>query len=97
MAENLTVRELMYRAPGHHQHIIGTAEMVADAMQERVAAGACDGFIMMIDMLPEGLHDIVEMLVPELQRRNMFHEDYEHATLRENLGSPAPQPVPARK
>jgi hypothetical protein len=51
---------------------------------------------MMIDMLPEGLHDIVEMLVPELQRRGMFHEDYEHATLRENLGLPAPLPVPAR-
>nr|WP_327530781.1 NtaA/DmoA family FMN-dependent monooxygenase [uncultured Mycolicibacterium sp.] len=97
IAENLTVRELMYRAPGHHQHIIGTAETVADAMQERVSAGACDGFIMMIDMLPEGLHDIVEMLVPELQRRGMFHEDYEHATLRGNLGLSAPQPVPAMK
>jgi alkanesulfonate monooxygenase SsuD/methylene tetrahydromethanopterin reductase-like flavin-dependent oxidoreductase (luciferase family) len=93
--EHLTVRELMYRAPGAHQHIVGPAEMVADAMQERLGAGACDGFTMMVDVLPEGLHDIVEMLVPELQRRGLFHADYEHSTLRENLGLPAPRPVPA--
>jgi FMN-dependent oxidoreductase (nitrilotriacetate monooxygenase family) len=93
--ENLTVRELMYRAPGAHQHIVGTAEMVADAMQERLGARACDGFTMMVDVLPEGLHDIVEMLVPELQRRGLFHTDYEYSTLRENLGLAAPQPVPA--
>jgi FMN-dependent oxidoreductase (nitrilotriacetate monooxygenase family) len=93
--ENLTVRELMYRAPGAHQHVIGTAETVADAMEERLAAEACDGFTMMIDVLPDGLRDIVDMLVPELQRRGLFHTDYEHSTLRGNLGLAAPQPVPA--
>jgi hypothetical protein len=35
------------------------------------------------------------MLVPELQRRGLFHTDYEHSTLRGNLGLAAPQPVPA--
>jgi FMN-dependent oxidoreductase (nitrilotriacetate monooxygenase family) len=93
--ESLTVRELMYRAPGPHQHIVGTAEMVADAMQERLNAKACDGFTMMVDVLPEGLNDIVELLVPELQRRRLFHADYEHGTLRGNLGLTAPRPVPA--
>jgi FMN-dependent oxidoreductase (nitrilotriacetate monooxygenase family) len=95
--EKLTVRELMYRAPGAHQHIIGTAETVADAMQERLAAEACDGFTMMIDVLPDGLHDIVDLLVPELQRRGMFHQDYEHQTLRDNLGLAAPRPVPTKE
>jgi alkanesulfonate monooxygenase SsuD/methylene tetrahydromethanopterin reductase-like flavin-dependent oxidoreductase (luciferase family) len=52
LKENLTVRELMYRAPGPHQHVVGTAEMVADFMQERLDAGAGDGFTMMVDMLP---------------------------------------------
>jgi hypothetical protein len=29
--------------------------------------------------------------VPELQRRGLFHEDYEHGTLRASLGLGAPQ------
>jgi N-acetyl-S-(2-succino)cysteine monooxygenase len=28
--------------------------------------------------------------VPELQRRGLFHDDYEGTTLRENLGLPKP-------
>jgi FMN-dependent oxidoreductase (nitrilotriacetate monooxygenase family) len=96
LKENLTVRELMYRAPGPHQHVVGTAEMVADFMQERLDAGAGDGFTMMVDMLPEGMHDIGEMLVPELQRRGLFHTDYESSTLRGNLGLTAPRAVPGR-
>jgi FMN-dependent oxidoreductase (nitrilotriacetate monooxygenase family) len=86
VAENLTVRELLTRAPSSHHHIVGTAAMVADAMEERLAAGAADGFTMMVDMLPEGVDDIVNYLVPELQRRGMFHKEYEHAYLRDSLG-----------
>jgi hypothetical protein len=37
-------------------------------------------------MLPSGLADIRDLLVPELQRRGLFHDEYEHATLRANLG-----------
>jgi hypothetical protein len=37
-------------------------------------------------VLPSGLYDIRDMLVPELQRRALFHNEYEHPTLRENLG-----------
>jgi hypothetical protein len=32
------------------------------------------------------MHGLVDMLVPELQRRGMFHHDYEHSLLFENLG-----------
>jgi len=84
--ENLTVRELSLRYGGGHQEVIGTPEQIADRMQEWMRAGAADGFTMMIDMLPSGLHDAVDQLVPELQRRGLFHRDYEHAMLGENLG-----------
>jgi hypothetical protein len=47
----------------------------------------------MIDVLPSGVHDAVTMLVPELQRRGLFHEDYEGSTLRANLGLQAPAHV----
>ncbi len=85
-AENLTVREVLSRAPSSHHHIVGTAAMVADAMEERLAAQAADGFTMMVDMLPEGVNDIVNLLVPELQRRGLFHKEYSHQYLRDALG-----------
>ncbi len=82
-SEKLTVRELLTRAPSSHHHIVGTAAMVADAMEERLEAKAADGFTMMVDMLPEGVDDIVNLLVPELQRRGLFHKEYQHQYLRE--------------
>ena len=86
VSENLTVRELLTRAPSAHHHIVGTAADVADAMEERLAAQAADGFTMMVDMLPEGVDDIVNLLVPELQRRGLFHTEYSHRYLRDMLG-----------
>ena len=89
--EKLTVRELSLRYGGGHQEVVGTAEQVANVIQERLQAGAADGFTLMIDMLPSGLHDVVDMLVPELQKRGMFHREYEHQTLRATLGLAAPR------
>jgi FMN-dependent oxidoreductase (nitrilotriacetate monooxygenase family) len=85
-AENLTVRELSLRYGGGHQEVVGTPEQVADIMQDWMQSGAADGFTLMIDMLPSGLEQVVEMLVPELQKRGMYHREYEHDTLAANLG-----------
>jgi FMN-dependent oxidoreductase (nitrilotriacetate monooxygenase family) len=84
--ENLSVRDLSLRYGGGHQEVIGTPEQVADLMQTWMQAGAADGFTLMIDMLPSGMTDVVDMLVPELQRRGLFHQDYEHELLKDNLG-----------
>ena len=86
VSENLTVREVLTRAPSAHHHIVGTAATVADAMEERLEAKAADGFTMMVDILPEGVDDIVNLLVPELQRRGLFHTEYSHRYLRDMLG-----------
>ena len=37
-------------------------------------------------VLPPGLDDFVELVVPELQRRGLFRTEYEGTTLRENSG-----------
>ena len=92
--KNLTVRELLSQASSVHHHVVGTAVEVADQMQERLDADVCDGFVIMVDVLPDGLRDVVELLVPELQRRGLFHAEYEGGTLRANLGLAAPQPIP---
>jgi FMN-dependent oxidoreductase (nitrilotriacetate monooxygenase family) len=93
--ENLTVRELSLRYGGGHQEFIGTAEQVADQMQSWMQAGAADGFTLMVDMLPTGMEQIVDMLVPELQRRGLFHREYEHEMLGQNLGIDATRLVEA--
>ncbi len=37
-----------------------------------------------------GLEDIVDQLIPELQRRGLFRKECESTTLRGNLGIPVP-------
>jgi alkanesulfonate monooxygenase len=45
-----------------------------------------DGFNIMFPFLPEGLNDFVDKVIPELQQRGIFRQEYEGKTLRENLG-----------
>ena len=51
---------------------------------------AADGFNYVPAALPGGIHDFVDLVVPELQRRGLFRTEYEGTTLRENLGLPRP-------
>jgi FMN-dependent oxidoreductase (nitrilotriacetate monooxygenase family) len=90
VSEDLTVRELLVRYGGGHHQVVGTPEKIADIMETWLDAGAADGFNIMVDELPSGFERIRDLLVPELQRRGMFHEDYEGTTLRESLGLPYP-------
>jgi len=87
--EDLTVRDLIARYGGGQHLVVGTPEQVADVMRQWLDAGAADGFNLMVDMLPSGLADIRDMLIPELQQRGLFHEDYRDVTFRESLGLPA--------
>ena len=41
--------------------------------------------------MPGAYEDFARLLVPELQRRGLFHQDYAGPTLRENLGLPSPR------
>ena len=91
--ENLTVRQLVLRfgvARGHLQ-LIGSPTRVADVIEEWFTQGGADGFNIVPPLLPGGFEDFVELVVPELQRRGLFHRDYEGASYRENLGLPRPQ------
>jgi hypothetical protein len=46
--------------------------------------------MMIFPTLPDGLQDFVTQAVPELQRRGLFRQDYEGATLRDHLGLSRP-------
>ena len=68
---------------------VGTPSEVADGLQEWFEE-ACDGFVVAATHIPGAYEDFVRLVVPELQRRGIFHRDYAGATLRENLGLPFP-------
>ena len=59
---------------------------VADMMEEWYRSGACDGFMLVVPVMPRGLSDFVELLVPELQRRGLLPPEYRGPTLRDNMG-----------
>lgn len=86
--ENLTLRELAAVAAGSRGHrvIVGTAEDIADDFQQWLEQGGADGFNIMPAIMPEQLDLFVELVIPELRRRGLFRDEYEFATLRENLG-----------
>ena len=90
--ENLTIRQLCQRVVGARGHltVIGTAQQIADVMQQWLEEGAVDGFNIMPASLPVDLSDFTEQVVPELQRRGLFRTEYTGRSLRENLGLARP-------
>jgi alkanesulfonate monooxygenase len=89
--EDLNVRQLAQRLGGYSGlTFAGTPQTIADAMEEWLHTGACDGFNIMFPYLPEGLDAFVDRVVPELQRRGLFRREYPGTTLRDTLGLPRP-------
>jgi FMN-dependent oxidoreductase (nitrilotriacetate monooxygenase family) len=90
--ENLTVRQLASRYGGYSGlAFVGTPESIADEWEIWLKEEAADGFTVCLPFLPQGLDDVVDRLVPELQKRGLFRKDYEGTTLREHLGLPRPK------
>ena len=76
--------------------IAGSPTTIADTLQEWFESGVCDGFVTAATHIPGSYEDFVRLVVPELQRRGLFHREYEGNTLRENLGLPRiPRPLGA--
>lgn len=69
----------------------GSYTEIADLLARYAAVGAVDGFNISPWLIPTGLDDIVNHLVPELQARGVYPTSYVGTTLREHLGLPLPQ------
>lgn len=84
---NLTARELIRVQGGGTLSpiVIGTPERLADRMEEWFRTGAIGGFNVMPDVLPSGLEDFVDEVVPLLQRKGIFRNAYEAGTFRDRL------------
>jgi FMN-dependent oxidoreductase (nitrilotriacetate monooxygenase family) len=91
---NPTVRDFMhFSGRGTLREMptfVGSPQRVADQLEEWFTDGACDGFVVAATHVPGSYDDFVQLVVPELQRRGLFHKEYEGLTLRENLGLAKP-------
>lgn len=92
--EGLSIIELGRRLLGArgHMQFVGTPEQLADLMEQWYVGFGCDGFNIMPPVLPGDLDEFVDYVVPLLQRRGLFREQYEGRTLREHLGLKRPAP-----
>jgi alkanesulfonate monooxygenase SsuD/methylene tetrahydromethanopterin reductase-like flavin-dependent oxidoreductase (luciferase family) len=79
-----------------HLRVVGTAVDVADFMQRWFEGQACDGFNILAPMHPQGLSDFVRGVVPILQERGLFRQDYEATSLRGHLGLDRPEAEASR-
>ena len=87
----MTIRDVLaHGVINYHPVIVGTAEDVADFMEEWFVNGACDGFAIQPDVSFDGIRDFVDQVIPILQERGLFHEDYEGTTLTRTYGDTLP-------
>jgi FMN-dependent oxidoreductase (nitrilotriacetate monooxygenase family) len=89
--ENLTIRQLyeLVCAGFWSLGIVGTPADIADLMEDWFTTGAADGFNLQPPCIPHSAEEFVAMVIPELQRRDLFRREYEGTTLRDHLGLPA--------
>jgi long-chain alkane monooxygenase len=81
-----TVREMVAESKVSSLDLYGTAETVADRMQEAMDYVGGDGFLVYSEPLTRRyINDVTHGLVPELQRRGLVRTGYRTTTLRETL------------
>lgn len=70
---------------------VGSPRTVADLMEAWIAETGVDGFNLASVIAPETFEDVVEHVVPELQRRGRYKRAYAAGSLREKLGGAGPK------
>jgi FMN-dependent oxidoreductase (nitrilotriacetate monooxygenase family) len=88
--KNPTVRDFIhFSGRGRvHDPIVGGPKEISDRLEQWFVERACDGFVIAATHVPGAYENFVRFVVPELQRRGLFHQDYTGKTLRANLGLP---------
>lgn len=83
-----TVRRILEQMSigGRYRPLVGSPSQVADALAAWVEETGIDGFNVTRTVVPESFDDFVDLIVPELQNRGLYKEDYDAApTLRAKL------------
>jgi FMN-dependent oxidoreductase (nitrilotriacetate monooxygenase family) len=84
---NATPRQIALRMGRftEKQTLVGTAEQVADEMEEIMDFVGGDGFLVAGPLAPKYVARITDRLVPVLQKRGLMRTSYSGKTFRENL------------
>ncbi len=93
--EGLSVGALARRIAGARGHwqVIGTPEDIAGQIEDWVAGGAADGFMVLPPTFPQGQDDFITHVVPLLRQRGLLNPASANGSLRERLGLPTlPRP-----
>lgn len=85
---NLTLEEVYKKVAGSRGHniYVGTPEGLADELERWFKEDGCDGFNVMPPSLPDQFEMFVNEVVPILQQRGLFKDNYKSGTLREKFG-----------
>ncbi|MCG9515435.1 LLM class flavin-dependent oxidoreductase [Acinetobacter pittii] len=75
---------------GNGPVLVGSAETVSDALQQWVEDTDIDGFNLAYILAHQTFADVVEFIVPELQKRGVYQTSYTQGTLREKLFGAGP-------
>lgn len=89
-AEGLSIRELVIETSAR-QTFIGSPSTVAQALNDSVQSEVSDGFILAPHLVPGGLDEFADTVVPLLQEQGVFRTEYEGTTLRDHLGLRTPK------
>lgn len=83
-----TIRQLYEHLSKGNKHfsLTGTPGQIAGQLERWLDEKGADGFTFIPHMLPAALDDLLDLVVPELQDRQLLRSDYEGRTLREHLG-----------
>ncbi len=65
--------------------LVGSPATVADELERWMDEADIDGFNLAYATTPGTFEEFVELVVPELQRRGRYWDDYEGSTARERL------------
>ncbi len=72
--------------------LVGDAAQVADQLETWQDETGIDGFNLAFAVAHESMRDVVDYIVPELQRRGRYQREYAPGTLQEKLtGQPRRQ------
>lgn len=85
--KKLSLRELIMEVT-LPTSLVGKPQTVASEIDRFVQSDACDGFILWPAVVPDGLEEFVDKVVPLLVERGVFRAEYTAPTLREHLGLP---------
>jgi len=93
-----TVRELAHASAigGPSLLLVGSPDQIADELQALARDTGVDGFNVSYAVTPDSFIDLVDLVIPELQRRGAFKQDYARGTLREKLFEGRQSHLPAR-